>query len=114
MTSKKILLCKIDSSSFSTGNPAFLLRTWMKHSSFRKLPLFMMYWKSYNTAINIETGLSCDDIDSDFAYFSNVQTDTAIDDVRCVHSAEDIISWIESLDTYKRYVSNPKFDKPEI
>jgi len=109
-----MLLCKIDSSSFSTGSPSFLLRTWMKHSSFRHMPLFMMYWKSYNTAVNIDSGLSSDDVDSDFAYFSSVQTDTMIDDAKCVHSAEELISWIESLDAYKRYVSNPKFNRPEI
>jgi hypothetical protein len=77
------------------------------------MPLFMMYWKSHNTVIDIDNpSLSSDDIDSDFAYFSNVQTDTMVDDARCVHNAEELINWIESLNAYNRYESNPKFNRP--
>lgn len=74
----------------------------------------MMYWKSKDTAYDIESGQRRDSVDSDFAYFSSVESDIAIDDVRCIHSVEQFISWFDSLDAYKLYVPDPKFNRPAI
>lgn len=115
--SKNMLLCIVSTSS---KDSSFVLSKWMQKPSFKSLPLMMIYWLKKDGSIIIPdigssgTAQAFDALFDDFAYFSINQADDQVDDVRCVHSTNEIISWIDSLDAYATYKPQEQFMKPAV
>lgn len=104
MTSKSILLCKVDSPMFTGGDAAYLLNDWMSNSSTKDLPLLMMYWFRKNVNVGIEEPDYVDAATTSFAYFSVDPSATAINDVACIHNVDEAMQWVNSLSQYSSYV----------
>lgn len=116
ITEKHILLCKIDSPSFSSGEASYLLNKWMQKASFPRMPLTMLYWLKKDGGGEISNGATrtFDIVLDDYAYYSSNPSDIKIDDAECVHSSSEFLSWLNSTTTIQQYVPQAKFNRPEV
>lgn len=116
ITTKRILLCKIDSPSFSSGEASYLLNNWMQKASFPRMPLIMLYWLKKDGGGEISNGAThtFDIVLDDYAYYSSNSSNGKIDDAECVHSSSEFLSWLNSTTTIQQYVPQDKFNHPEV